>query len=187
LIYRLLILFALLLAGVAVWLTLAPRQSSPAIAQANRPSGPDQGYEASDASVVQTGADGLPMYTLQARRAQQDPASDIINLTTVHMTFNDSQGGRWQARSDHAQVRRDSAQIDLSGAIDVTGRFARSDQPVHFLTETLHIDTRTDMLQTRSAVTLDWSGKLLNARGMVTYLKDHRVKLESQVHGHFVP
>jgi len=190
LIYRLLILFALVLAGVAVWLTLAPRQISPAVAQANRPNGPDQGYEASDAAVVETGADGLPMYTLQARRAQQDPASDIINLTTVHMTFNDSSGGRWQARSDRASATQDSAKVDLTGNVDVSGTFAGNDQPANIRTDRLRVDTRTEIIRTPSAltaVTLSWAGNVMNARGLVVDIKRHNVKLESDVHGHSVP
>ena len=187
-IYRLLILFALALAGVAVWLTLAPRQSGPAVAQTSHPAGPDQGYAAIDASVVETGTDGLPMYTLQAQQVQEDPAHDLINFTTVHMTLRDSSGGQWHARADHAVTRQDSTQIDLTGAVDAAGTFAGSDQPVHFMSDTLQVNNRTDTtLRTRSAVTLDWSGKLLHARGMVINLKDHRVKLESQVHGQFVP
>ena len=67
---------ALVLAVVAVWLTLRracwarprPARTGRAVA--------DQGYSATDATVVETGADGLPMYTLQARQVQQDPDSN---------------------------------------------------------------------------------------------------------------
>ncbi len=185
--YRLLILLGLVLAGVAVWLTLSPTQSAPATAQTSHAVGRDQGYSATDAAVVETGADGLPMYTLRARQVDQNPDDDIVNLTTVHMTFRDPSGGQWQARSDRAVARQDSAQIDMSGSVDAAGHFARSTMPVHFLSDTLHVDTHTDILRTSSAITLDWSGKLLTARGMVTNLKDHHVKLESQVHGQFSP
>jgi LPS export ABC transporter protein LptC len=186
LIYRLLILFGLVLAGVAVWLTLESGQR-PVTTQANRPAGPDQGYSATDAAVIETGADGLPLYTLQAHRVQQDPGSDVINLTTVHITFRDTSGGQWQGRADQASTRQDSAQIDLRGAINIAGTFAHSDQPIHFLTDTLHVDTRSDTIQTRSAITLDWSGRQLSARGMVANLKDDHIRLESQVHGQFAP
>lgn len=185
--YRLLILLGLVLAGVAVWLTLSPTQSAPATAQTSRAPGPDQGYAATDAEVVETGADGLPMYTLQAQQVQQNPDDDIVNLATVHMTFHDPSGGQWRARSDRAVARQDSAQIDMSGSVNVAGNFARSTELVHFLSDTLHLDTNTDILRTSSAITLDWSGKLLTARGMETNLRDHRVKLESQVHGQFNP
>jgi LPS export ABC transporter protein LptC len=103
------------------------------------------------------------------------------------MSFRDPSGGQWQARSDRAVARQDSAQIDLSGAVDVYGTFAGSEQPAHILTETLHVDTHTDIIRTRSAVTLRWAGFVVDARGLLVDIKDHTVKLESEVHGRFVP
>jgi LPS export ABC transporter protein LptC len=187
LIYRLLILFALVLAGVAVWLTLAPRQTGPTVTQPSHSSGPDQGYAATDASVVETGADGLPMYTLQARQVDQDPASDVITLTNVHMTFDDTSGGHWQARSDQATAMQDSDKIDLTGNVVVSGTFSGNDQPVRILTDILHVDTQTPIIRTRSAVTLRWAGLVVQARGLLVNVKAHTVKLEAGVHGQFVP
>jgi LPS export ABC transporter protein LptC len=186
LIYRLLILLGLALVGVAVWLTLSPRQAEPVTAQNSGPAAPDSGYAATDALMVETGADGLPLYTLQARHIQQDPDTNIINLSTVHMTYRDSSGGEWQVRSDQAVARQDSAQIDLSGSVNVTGKFASSDQPLHILTDPLHVDTHTEIIRTSAPVTLDWAGTRVTATGLVANLKDQRLKLESQVHGQVV-
>ncbi len=187
-IYRLLILFGLALAAVAVWLTLGGGAMGlgPATAQPNRPSAAEQGYAATQATVVETGPDGLPLYTLEAQQVRQDPDSNLVNLTTVHMTFRDSSGGLWQARSDQALAQQDSAQIDLAGAVDVFGTFAGNDQPAHVLTDKLHVDTRTDIIRTRSPVTLKWSGNVVDARGLLVNIKEHNIKLEADVHGHFV-
>jgi LPS export ABC transporter protein LptC len=186
LIYRLLILFALALVVVAVWLTLGTGTQGPATARPSGPAAADQGYSATDATVVETGADGLPMYTLHARQVQQDPDSNLVHLTTVHMTFRDASGGQWQARSDQAVAQQESEQVDLTGAVDVSGIFSGTDQPAHILTDRLHVDTRTDIIRTRSAVTLKWAGYVVDGRGLVVNIKDHNVKLESEVHGHFV-
>jgi LPS export ABC transporter protein LptC len=186
LIYRLLILFGLVLAGVAVWLTLLSGQNGPVTAQASRAAGPDQGYSATDASVVETGADGLPLYTLQAHEVQQDPDSDLINLKTVHMTYRDSSGGQWQARSDRATAQQDSALIDLAGDVDISGTFAGSALPAHILTDKLYVDTRKEIIRTASPFTLKWAGDETEARGLLIDIKDHNLKLESDVHGHFI-
>ncbi len=74
------------------------------------------------------------------------------------MSFRDSSGGQWQARSDTAVVQQDSAQIDLAGAIDVAERSRGSDQPAQILTDRLHMDTQTETIRTRSPVTLEWAG-----------------------------
>jgi LPS export ABC transporter protein LptC len=181
--YRLLILLGLALVGVAVWLTLAPRRAGPVATQSSGPVAADQGYSALDASVVETGADGLPMYTLQAHQVQQNPDTDVIDLHTVHMTFRDSSGDQWQARSDTAQAQQDSSQIDLAGAIDVSGTFAGKDQPPHIFTDQLHVDTQTEIISNSSKDTLTWAGVIVESRGMVVNVKDSTVKLEAGVHG----
>jgi LPS export ABC transporter protein LptC len=181
--YRLLILLGLALVGVAVWLTLAPRRAEPVAAQASGPAAAEQGYSALEASVVETGADGLPLYTLQAHQVQQNPDTDIINLSTVHMTFRDSSGRQWQGRSDTAVVQQDSSQIDLAGSIDVSGAFAGNSQPPDILTDKLHVDTQTQIIGTRSAVILKWAGVVAQARGMVVNVKENLVTLEAGVHG----
>lgn len=181
--YRLLIFLGLALVAVAVWLTLTPRRPEPVAARSSGPAAADQGYSARDASVVETGADGLPLYTLQARQVTQNPDTDIINLTTVHMTYRESTDSQWQGRSDSAVVQQDSSQIDLAGAIDLTGTFTGRAQPVHILTDRLHVDTQTQIIRTRSPVKLTWAGAIVEARGMVVDVKESTVKLEAGVHG----
>ncbi len=181
--YRLLILLGLVLVAVAMWLTLAPRHVEPIAAQASGPAAAEQGYSGLEAAVVETGPDGLPLYTLQAHRMQQNPETDIINLTTVQMTYSKSADGRWQGRSDTAVVQQDSSQIDLAGAIDVTGTFAGNAQPLHILTDALHVDTQTEIIRTCSPVTLRWAGGSAESRCLVVNVKDQTASLQGGVHG----
>ncbi|HEV2703131.1 MAG TPA: LPS export ABC transporter periplasmic protein LptC [Steroidobacteraceae bacterium] len=181
--YRLLIFLGLALVGVAVWLTLTPRRAEPLVAKSSGPAAADQGYSARDASVVETGADGLPLYTLQAHDVQQNPDTDTINLTTVHMSYRGSADSQWQGRADSAVVQQDSSQIDLAGAIDLTGTFTGSAQPLHILTDKLRVDTQTQVIRNRSPVTLTWAGVIVEARGLVVNVKESSVKLEAGVHG----
>jgi LPS export ABC transporter protein LptC len=187
LIYRLLILLGLALVGVAVWLTLSPRQTEPVAAQNSGPAHPDEGYSASDASMVETGADGLPLYTLHANRIKQDPATNIINMSTVHMTSRDSGGGQWQADADRAQAQQDTGRIDLTGSVHLFGAVAGNDKTAHALTDTLHVDTHTDRISTCSGVTLDWGGIVIRAPCLVVNTKDYHVRLEADVHDHVAP
>jgi LPS export ABC transporter protein LptC len=187
LIYRLLILLGLALVGVAVWLTLSPRQAEPVMAQNSGPARPDSGYAATDAAMVETGADGRPMYRLQAQHIQQDPDTNIINLSTVHMAFRDTNGSEWQTPADRAQARQDAAQIDLAGSIDLSGTPSGSDKTVHVLTDKLHVDTHSNVITAPSAVTLTWGGIVIHAPSLVVNTKEHNVRLESDAHGHITP
>jgi LPS export ABC transporter protein LptC len=187
LIYRLLILLGLVLVGVAVWLTLSPRQAEPITAQNSGPARPDAGYAATDASMVETGADGLPLYTLQAQRIKQDPDTNLINLSTVHMTYRETGDGQWQALADHAEAQQDSGQIDLAGSVHLFGTVKGNDKTAHAFTDKLHVDTHSDLISTRSGVTLDWGGIVIHAPGLVVNTKDYHVRLESDVHDHAAP
>lgn len=189
-IYRLLILLGLVLVGVAVWLTLSPRQAEPVTAQSSGPARTDLGYSATDASVVETGADGLPLYTLQAHHIQQEADTNIIDFSAIHMSFRDTGGSEWQTPADRAQARQDTAQIDLAGSIDLFGSPSGNDKPVHLLTDKLHVDAHTDVIITApAAVTLTWGGIVIHAPGLVVNTKNHKVKfqLESDVHDHLTP
>ena len=52
-------------------------------------------------------------------------------------------------------------------------------------TESLAFDTNEQVVATRDPVTLVMTGRKLDAQGMVANLKEHRVQLESAVHGSF--
>jgi LPS export ABC transporter protein LptC len=182
---RLFLIMAPIALGLAVWGTfkITARQSNATHVVATTE--PEPGYAAHNARIVETGADGKPMYSLQAVTIQQDPDNNNIDLTQVHMTFRDAYGGVWNATADQGRARPDSSRIDLKGNVDVRGSFAGVSQPAHFITDTLDIDTRADVIHTAAPVALDWNGNIVHARGLSASLKEHHVRLEADVHGQF--
>ncbi len=52
----------------------------------------DEGYSAQNAKLVETGVDGLPLYTLNAATIRQLPNQDQVQLTQVQMSFRDANG-----------------------------------------------------------------------------------------------
>ena len=71
-IYRLAALAAVLALIVGMVLLTAPQPESVARASTGQPLH-DPGYSAQQARLVQTGADGRPVYTLDAAQIQQQP------------------------------------------------------------------------------------------------------------------
>ena len=184
---RLFLILAPIAVGLAVWGTFKITEGQRSATQVVPSTRPELGYAAHNALIVETGADGKPMYSLQAATISQDPASNMVNLSQVHMTFRDAYGGAWDATADQGRARPDSSRIDLKGHVDVTGNFASVAQPAHFLTDTLDIDTRADVIHTAAPVALDWNGNIVHARGLSASLKEHHVRLEADVHGQFKP
>src|SRR5579872_3568651 len=63
-------------------------------------SGTDLGYAARKATLIETGPDGLPMYTVKADVIHQR-ANDKVDFERVQMSFRDQAGQLWTARAQH--------------------------------------------------------------------------------------
>ncbi len=180
-IYRLIAILALaaLLIGVVV-LSGGERQgAAPATVEA--PS--DPGYSARKARLIQTGADGQPLYTLDAEEVRQQPQTNVIDMQTVALGFRDASGDEWTAHGNHGELAQNSGIVKLDGAVSVLGTLPGTQEPAQFLTEHLAFDTNTQVIATLDPVTLVMTGRRLEAQGMVANLKEHRVQLQSAVHG----
>jgi LPS export ABC transporter protein LptC len=147
----------------------------------------DPGYAARGAKLVQTGADGRPLYTVDADVIRQQPNDNTVELENARLGFYDSSGGLWKARGERGQVGQDTGVVELSGDVHVNGTPAGTLQPAEIVTNLLAFDTNTKIASTRDAVTLTWSGQEIKGKGMRAALNDGRVQLESAVHGIAVP
>lgn len=162
---------------------------------------PDPGYAAKDAVVVETGFDGRERYRLNARVIRQQMDSNVIDLEGLEMDYHPGAQGsvpgekpqpgadaeKWHLKSDRGQVRADGDDVQLDGNVEVTGQAPGSGAPLALTTETMRINTPTEFIQTDAPVKLTWSGHVIHAVGMQADLKAGKLRLESKVHGVFVP
>jgi len=149
-------------------------------------SGADLGYSARNATLVETGADGLPVYTLNANVIRQHPG-DGVEFEQVQMSFRDNEGQIWKGRADQGELTTDTGKVDLSGNVHVTGLLPGSAQPADMTTEKVSVDTHEDIISTAEPVTVTSPGRSLKSKGLVATLKEHHLVLESNVHGSFTP
>ena len=147
----------------------------------------DLGYGALKAHLVQTGADGKPVYTLDAARIQQQPDQGVVNLEQVLLGFRDDSGDMWTARAARGALAQNSGIVSLEGDVHVNGVLPGSEERAEISTQHLAFDTRSQVVATRDPVTIVMSGRQLNAEGLVASLKERHVQLESAVHGSFLP
>jgi lipopolysaccharide export system protein LptC len=182
--YRLMVLLALLALTVGMVLLSAPQHESGAPQAAGAPAH-DPGYSAQQARLVQTGADGLPVYTLDAAQIQQQPNDGRVELQQVRLGFRDASGNEWTARALHGELDQKSGIVRLSDDVHVYGLLPGTDDPAQIASQHLAYDTRTQIVSTRDPVTILMSGRELNATGLVANLKQRRLQLESAVHGTF--
>ncbi|HEX5210041.1 MAG TPA: LPS export ABC transporter periplasmic protein LptC [Steroidobacteraceae bacterium] len=183
-IYR---LFAILtiVAIVVASLLLARQQGAGPVSTTVQENDWDEGYSARDAKLIETGSDGLPLYTLNAATIRQLPNQDQVQLTQVQMSFRDSDGNVWTATSDSGQLAQGTEQLQLAGNVHVSGDLKGDSGPAQIATSALSLDIRGNIVSTQDPVQLLWSGRQVSAIGLKADLKEHHVALESAVHGTF--
>ena len=179
-IYRLLALLTIVAVIIAL-LFLSGQQSVTPTATAVQESGWEEGYSAQQAKLVETGTDGLPLYTVNAATIRQLPNEGQVQLTQVQMSFRDPDGNQWTATADQGELEQTAGQVRLSGNVHASGTLAA--QPAQINTAALSVDIHGAIVSTREPVQMHWAGQQLNSTGLIANLKDHRVQLESAVHG----
>ena len=182
--YRVLALLALLALTVGIVLLSAPQRESGAPAAAGGPLH-DPGYSALQARLIQTGADGRPIYSLDAAQIQQQANQGTVQMQQVKLGFRDVSGHEWTARAAHGELMQNSGVVKLDGDVHVFGILPGTNDPAQIISEHLAYDTNTQVVATRDPVTLVTSGRELNAIGLIASLKERRLQLESAVHGTF--
>lgn len=182
-IYR---LFAVLtiVAVIVASVLLSRQQGAVPVSAAVQQNGFNEGYSASDAVLVETGADGKPLYTLNAASIRQLPDEGQVQLTQVRMTLRDSDGNPWTVTADRGELEQAAQEVRLAGNVQVSGSLPASGA-AQISTAALSVDIRGQIVSTRDPVQMTWSGRPLSSVGLIADLKDHRVQLESDVHGTF--
>ena len=178
------LLIALAVAGL---LRLSSEQIGTTPRSQATPAMPNPGYSARDATLIETGADGRPMYTVHAATVRQVPESQVVNLTLVQLLFRDPKGQLWHGSSDRGLILDEAARVDMIGNVKLWGLLPGTDEDAHISTDALHVNTQTEVITTQDPVMLDWSRQHLRARGMIVRLKSSQVALESDVYGVFLP
>ncbi|MCC6172635.1 MAG: LPS export ABC transporter periplasmic protein LptC [Gammaproteobacteria bacterium] len=154
--------------------------------------GLDTGYSASDARIVETGPDGRPRYALRAATIQQDPRTLEVGLERLSMEVRDDGAAPWRLTADDGLMPEDASRIDLRGDVRIVGvvgadAAGAGGQALEIRSEALRYEFGATRVTTDAEVTLRLTGKWLEARGLEANLKQRQVRLESNVHGRFVP
>jgi LPS export ABC transporter protein LptC len=177
------LLFVVVIAG-SIWLGGDTREATSTTTV--EASNSDLGYSARNATLIETGPDGVPMYTLKADVIRQHPG-DGVDFQPVQLTFRDADGQIWKGRADHGELTTETGKVVMNGNVHVDGLLPGSDQPTDLATELLFVDTRENIINTDEPVVVTSIGRSLKSRGMVATLKEHHLVLESNVHSSYTP
>jgi LPS export ABC transporter protein LptC len=164
---------------------LGKRGDSPAEAVGEPASQADPGYVALGAQITETADDGAPLYSLEAERIEQQPATGDVKMRTLTMHYHRNADTHWQLRADYGHLAGGSTLVELTGKVRASGALPDSKLPAEISTEQLDFDTRSQDLTSRQLVTIRLAGQRLTSRGLTASLKQERLRLESAVHGRY--
>jgi LPS export ABC transporter protein LptC len=152
------------------------------VAPTNQP-----GYYLTGATITDTGDDGAARTRIRAERIEQRPADNSVVLSALQLTYSGADVRDWIVTAEHGVVPESSKVVRLAGNVQVRGAVGDGGLEAVIETPTLEFDTEQSIASTSDDVRIVMGTRALTAHGLDADLKQHRVRLESRVHGQFNP
>jgi LPS export ABC transporter protein LptC len=144
-----------------------------------------RGYFVNSALLTEYGPDGAPRIVLRADTIEQQLADQTVLLEKLAIDYQTAEAGAWTVTAAQGLMPVAATALLLSGDVTVTGSEARGAAVIR--TDQLSYDTVTSVIQTPEPVSVQFGAHQLEARGLRVVLNDGTLRLESNVHGRFVP
>ncbi|HEX6137719.1 MAG TPA: LPS export ABC transporter periplasmic protein LptC [Casimicrobiaceae bacterium] len=147
-----------------------------------------------DFRAVTFDAQGQPRETLAAVRAEHFPDDDSAELVSPRLSLSETGRPTMTITADRGRIEGGREQGDFIGNVQVTR--AASERPskdgtqsgrVTLTTESLHVLTKEQRVQTDKPVTIEDPRGIIRGRGLEFDNKAKTVRLKSQVSGTFQP
>ena len=172
----------LVIAGLWAW--LAPRPLRPdAVLASELPIDEDLGFTATDAELIETGADGKPLYRLLAQHIAQRQPDAEVQLSAPRLGYDDRSQGTWTLQAERGTLSADRQSVAFAGGVQ-----ARRMQPRSPLlnrhTEALQVDLRQRLADTAAPVAIEWGRARLNASAMHADMVSGLFVLTGEGRGH---
>lgn len=145
------------------------------------------GYYLTGVDLEEFGDDGRLRIGLRSVSAIEDTASGIVRLAEVAVDYHAPNGRRWELTADEARVPPGGRLVEFEGDVQLAGEAAGERPAARLRTARLALDTATEIAQTKSPVELVLGTHRMTAQGMRAELDAGRLRLESEVHGRFLP
>lgn len=174
-------LLVLLALALASWYLLRG-QEQPALP--SRPSPADRpDYHFRDAEITRHDAQGEPAVRLRAERIEHYPQAGELALSGLRIHYTAADGTRWLITARRGRMPDEGTEIELRGAVhierlDILPRLTAD-------TDSLLLDTATDLARTEDPVDVHEGASFIQGRGMTLWLGDKRLEMHSEVRGRY--
>jgi LPS export ABC transporter protein LptC len=144
------------------------------------------GFYMLNASFVSPGADGRPLYRLNAATMRHSARSNRIDMEDVRIEYDQTAENPWVVTAPRGEIQVDWQTLRLEGGVRMVFEDG-SAPPVILATPDVLLEASEHLASTASDVRLQRGEHKVTATGMSVDLKGGLVRLESQVNGRFLP
>ena len=147
---------------------------------------PEQpGYYLKDAILTITQPDGSQRLRLIAEEIHENTTDGSYAAREVRVDYALPATPAWTLRAQRAAVPAGLETVEFSGNVEV--RAQDTSRVAVIRSESLKLDTTTNIVHTVEPVEIEFAGQRLNATGLTADLREERLQLESNVYGRFQP
>lgn len=149
---------------------------------------PSISYYLKRATITGVGPTGETLYELTADYVRHNPSDDSVSMRKVRMDYRTEDESLWILEADDGVIPGTRDLIELWGNVRASS-LPGGGRPITTVlrAEALTLDPGASLASTEGEVQIELEGKRLSGIGMRAYLKDDRLTLQSNVHGHFTP
>lgn len=170
---RVLIILALIIAGIAGWFFQKQgRMSTPVSIEAS-----DVDYEATDITAVQTNEQGETEYELTAESLTHNPKTNLDEMSGITMNWEPSDAQRYRIQAGNAAISQQTGEMSLSGGFSLVSegknqQAGKADiEPIKITGNTLKGNTKSGQVYSDEAVKVEQGMNRFEASNMTANLE----------------
>ena len=168
---RILIVLALIIAGIAGWFFQQQGEVSPPISM----EATDVDYEATDIKAVQTNEKGETEYELTAESLTHNPATNEDEMSGITMNWEPSDEQRYRIEAGSAAISQQTGELSLSGGFTLVSEDkadgASDIEPIKVTGNTLKGNTKSGQVYSDEAVKIEQGMNRFEASSMKANLE----------------
>lgn len=168
---RILIVLALIIAGLAGWFFQQQGEVSPPVSM----EATDVDYEATDIKAVQTNEQGETEYELTAESLTHNPATNKDEMSGITMNWEPSDKQRYRIEAGSAAISQQTGELSLSGGFTLVSEDkadGTSDiEPIKVTGNTLKGNTKSGQVYSDEAVKIEQGMNRFEASSMKANLE----------------
>lgn len=167
---RVLVIIALIIAGIAGWFFQQQGDVAPPVSMAPT----DVDYEATEIKAVQTNDEGETEYELTAESLTHNPETNLDEMSGITMNWEPSAEQRYRIEAGTAAISQETGELSLSGGFSLVseGKEGTSEvEPIKVTGSTLKGNTKSGKVYSDEPVQVEQGMNRFEASSMTANLE----------------